>query len=456
MTADTASSARRAGARLSLGDTLAFSAPAVSMGALAVAVAVYLPQYYATHIGLGAASVANVFFIVRAIDILFDPAIGMVMDRTRTPFGRYRAWLMIGAPIFMLATYFAFMPHPGAGMLYIIIALLAVYIGQSMINLSQTAWGAVIAPTYDERSRVFAAITFVGVLGAGILLLLPKLTGARSGSDPGLMRAMAWFMIITAPAGVALAASRISETVTAAPGDESASMAEYWALLRRPEILRIMAADICLELGPAWMSAIYLYFFQAARGFTAGQAGILLFLYVMAGLAGAPFLARLAVRFGKHRTLMGCSTGFSLGLIGLFFIPPGQFWIAAPFMMAIGVLAIGFIILIRAMVADIGDQVRLETGQQRIGLLFALTTLTQKIASAFSIILTFGLLPVIGFDTREGALNTPGTIHGLELMFLVGPIGFVMLGGACFIGYRLNSDRHAVIRIALDERDASL
>jgi Na+/melibiose symporter-like transporter len=441
--------------RLSLGKVLVFSAPAASMRALAVAFAVYLPPFYASHVGLGAAGVAGVFFIIRAIDIVFDPAIGMLMDRTRGPLGRYRAWLIAGAPVFMIACYAAFAPPAGANTLYIIIALIGVYIGQSMINLSQTAWGAVIAPTYDDRSRVYAGLSFIGVIGAGVLLLLPTLTHVKSGYDPVLIRAMGLFMIVTAGAGVALAAVLIPETVTADHNAEPASLDDYWRLIKRPEVLRIMFGDLCLELGQLWMAALYLYFFQAARGFDAGKSSILLFLYIMAGLIGAPLLSGLAVRFGKHLTLIGCSTGFSLGLIGLFFVPSGQFWVAAPLMIVLGAMSIGFTILIRAMIGDVGDQVRLETGKQRIGLLFAIVTMTQKITSAFSIGLSYSLLSLVGFSAAEGARHSAASIHGLELIFLIGPIGFVMLGGLFFIGYRLDSSRHGDIRTALETRDAA-
>jgi GPH family glycoside/pentoside/hexuronide:cation symporter len=33
---------------------------------------------------------------------------------------------------------------------------------------------------------------------------------------------------------------------------------------------------------------------------------------------------------------------------------------------------------------------------------------------------------------------------------------FVMLGGLCFIGWRLTAERHGEIRRRLDERDAAL
>ena len=64
------------------------------------------------------------------------------------------------------------------------------------------------------------------------------------------------------------------------------------------------------------------------------------------------------------------------------------------------------------------------------------------------------MLAALGYDARAGAANTPEAIRGLEITFLAGPTVFVVLGGACFIGYKLNAKRHAEIRRLLDERDA--
>ena len=72
------------------------------------------------------------------------------------------------------------------------------------------------------------------------------------------------------------------------------------------------------------------------------------------------------------------------------------------------------------------------------------------------IFVTFALLGFVGYDARAHAVNGPDQIHGLELIFIIGPIAFVMLGGAAFIGYRLSAERHAEIRRQLDARDALL
>jgi Na+/melibiose symporter-like transporter len=159
------------------------------------------------------------------------------------------------------------------------------------------------------------------------------------------------------------------------------------------------------------------------------------------------------MRFGKHRTLMATAAGYSLGLISLTFMPRGQMIPVGIFMFLMGFLATSFALLDRAMVADVGDAVRLQYGQNRVGLLYSMITMTQKVAGALSITLSFTVLGAIGYQAKDGVVNTPAAIHGLELVYLIGPVVFVMLGGACYIGYKLNDRRHAEIRAALDERD---
>ena len=110
--------------------------------------------------------------------------------------------------------------------------------------------------------------------------------------------------------------------------------------------------------------------------------------------------------------------------------------------------------MIRAMLADVGDQVRLEQGKEQISLIYALNTLAAKIATAFSIGLTFPLLAQLGYVAKEGFHNSPEAIYRLEWVYIAGPIFFVMLGGACVMGWKLDARRHAEVRAELDRIDA--
>jgi Na+/melibiose symporter-like transporter len=225
-------------------------------------------------------------------------------------------------------------------------------------------------------------------------------------------------------------------------------------LLRRPELVRLLLSQMALTLGPGWMSTLYLFFFIQARGYSSQQATLLLVLYIVAGVAGALATGRIATRFGKHRTLITTTTAYSIGLCFVMAVPNGSLIGAAPIMFWCGFMASGFDLMIRAMMADVGDEIRLDQGKERVSLLYAMLSLGAKIAAALAVVLSSFLLDRVGFNPLEGAVNSHNAIIGLEWVFLAGPIVFVMLGGACIVGWKLDAERHAEIRTALDARDA--
>jgi Na+/melibiose symporter-like transporter len=440
--------------RLSWPGLIGFSLPGMPVGALAVALTVYLAPFYAAHLGVGLSAVGLAFMAVRLGDMFLDPVIGVFMDRTRTQLGRYRIWMMAGAPILAVAVYMLFLPPEGVGYPYLIAWLLIYYVGTSLITLSHASWASVIASKYHERSRVFGMIQLVSIVGATAVLLVPTLTHSKSAG--GDAHSMGWFVVLTTPITVLIATLFTREKIVREAAHERFGVRDYLEMLKRPELIRIIVADFCLALGPGWMAALYLFYFHYARGFSSASSRYLLAIYIAAGVVGAGVLSWTATRLGKHRTLQLASTGYSVGLLGLTLLPKAQFGLAAVSMFALGFLAAGFPLLDRAMMADVGDAVLLEQGKQRVGLLFAMITSSQKVANALSIGLTYVVLGAIGFNPKEGAVNTAQAIFGLQLVYLIGPVVFVMLGGACFIGYKLDAKRHAEIRAALDARDEAI
>jgi len=437
---------------LSTPGLLAFAAAGLPLGALQLALTVQLPRYFASHMGLSLAVVGAAFALVRAIDIPLDPLLGLAMDRTRSRFGRYRLWAIGGPPVMMAALYVLMHPPVAVGQAFLITVLLVMYLGNSAVYLAQLAWATTLAPTYQERSRIFAAIIWLSVLGSVAVLVVPVVMGRLGYSDAQGVEAMIWFVIIAAPVTTLLMVARTPERI--AP-DHAVhfSLRDYGRLATRPNVVRLIASDFFIQLGPGWMAALYLFYFTTRRGFDVGQANLLLLLYIAAGFVGAPAVAWLAARLNKHRALIVCTTSYSLCLMAIPFLPYGNMLAALPLMLVAGAGFAGFLVSLRALTADIADEIRLETGREWTGLIFALTNATTKLATAMAIFLTFRVLSEVGFNPKVGAENTEAALRGLELAFLAGPIVFVMLGGLCFVGYKLDHVRHAEIRRRLEARD---
>jgi Na+/melibiose symporter-like transporter len=337
---------------------------------------------------------------------------------------------------------------------YLIVWLLVVYLGMSILLVAGNSWASTLATTYKERSRIFGAMLGMGVLGSVSALLIPVIAERTQHTELEGLRWVGWFLFGLAPIAIAIALARTPERVVAARAGHRFRLVDYFSLLSRGNVLRILAADFCVTMGPGWMAALYFFYYRQSREVSLSAASLLLMLYILAGLVGGPATAWLANRISKHRALILSTTLYSLVLIAIPLMPRGAALFYAPPMFILGALATGFTVTVRAITADVGDEIRLHGGRDLIGLLYAVTSATTKAAGALAIFVSFSLLEQAGFSVAPHAVNGPDQIHGLELIFITGPIAFVMLGGASFLGYKLTADRHADIRRQLDERDA--
>jgi glycoside/pentoside/hexuronide:cation symporter, GPH family len=441
--------------KISLSAIVVFSLSTLPVASLGVVLFVYLPPYLAGHLGVSLAVIGGVWASVRLIDLFVDPLLGYVMDRTVTRFGRYRAWLAAGVPVFMLATYMLFMAPKGITGVYIFVWLFILYLGNSVLQLGQQAWSATLATTYHERSRVFGLSTAVGITAAVVTLLIPVFAPLAGLTSVQGVQAMGWTIVAMTPLGVWLAVWRTPERVNKTTVHAFVAR-DYWQIVSKPEVIRLFLAQVALTFGPGWMSAMYIFYFHDARGYSQQQSTILLLIYILVGVAGAPLTARLAGSIGKHRTLMLTTAAFSLALFAIPFVPKANVLAAAPVMAWCGFMAAGFGLTINSMMADVGDEIRLDQGKERISLLYSVLTFASKLTAGFAIGLTFPLLSWFGYSAVEGAHNGPAAIQALQWIFITGPIVLVTLGGVCVWGWKLDATRHAAIRAELDTRDAAL
>jgi Na+/melibiose symporter-like transporter len=379
------------------------------------------------------------------------------MDRFRTRFGRYRPWYVAGAPILLIGTYMLFNPPAKMTMAYLATWYLILYVGVSMMTIAFSAWGATLASSYNDRSRLFGWMIPVAILGSAWLSLSPVLTKGKFG--PGIaadVPIIGWIIIGATVLTTAIVAIFVREPVAAPAPRAKGGLMDYWRVIANTSAVRLVLADLFLTLGPGLTGPIYLFFFNQAKGFSIGSATTLLFFYTAAGLIWAPMWSHVARRIGKHRTLQIACLCYIVLQTSLMLVQGPQYPITALLMFMVGGCASAFLFLVRAMLADYADELRLDQGVTRSGLLFSFIGVTQKLAGSFNTFISFGILAWVGFNPDEHAHNTAHAIFGLEMTYLFAPIAFVAVTGLFFFGYRLDAKRHAEIRAALDERDAAI
>ncbi|CAN5240739.1 MFS transporter [soil metagenome] len=430
----------------------AFSGPCLPYAAVGLPLAVSLPAFYSQYVGLDLALVGSAFLFVRLIDIFFDPVVGWGMDRTRNKWGPYRTWLTAGTPILMLAVAFIFFVKPGAGFAYLFGWLLVLYLGFSITTLAQLAWGAVLAPQYDERSRLYGWWQSANIVGVLIALFIPTVvlkTGLGTYEDG--VRAMGWFIVVSLPVTLLAAVLFAPEPQTVKRQPHGALKA-WLALIVRPVVRKVLWCDLFLGVAPGITGALLFFYFESIKGFDRGQSQIFMVLYFVAGLVAAPFWSWLAVKVGKDRALQIASYAFAILYACVGFLPAGNFTITAIGLFIAGLPYAAGLLLTRAMMADVADEVRLETEEDRTGLLFSFLSLTTKLGYAISVGVLI-ILGWVGFNEAPGAANGAVALNTLQILFLAVPTVLLALSALVLNKYPLGEKRHAEVRAALEARD---
>lgn len=166
-------------------------------------VSVYLTDFY---VSLGAPLAFLTFFTAaaRSLDVLTDPVMGWLSDRTRSRFGRRRPYQLAGCALYgalfcalftppaaILATADAGHLAPGDPAVRRVVAWFAgtyffFYLADSFCNVPYEALGPELTDDYTERSRVFFVAKLfnqAGMLAAAALPAIAAFALRARGSD---------------------------------------------------------------------------------------------------------------------------------------------------------------------------------------------------------------------------------------------------------------------------------
>jgi Na+/melibiose symporter-like transporter len=109
-------------------------------------------------------------------------------------------------------------------------------------------------------------------------------------------------------------------------------------------------------------------------------------------------------------------------------------------------------LMLRSMVADVADQHRLHTGEDRTALFLSVFSISMKTGMAVAVGIALPLVSWLGFDPHV-AHNSPSALHGLLLTFALGPAILHALAALCVSGFPLDAAAHERVRQQLAERE---
>lgn len=409
------------------------------------------PFFFTNVFGLSLADTAALMLLARMFDVVTDPLMGSLADRTQSRWGTYRPWLIFGSiPFGLVFALLFFTPELGplgkriyAYSLYLM--MMAVY---TAVNVPYGSLLGVMTEDDDERNK-FSAYRMVGAYAMGFITLFsfPYLQKAVGGSDTrqyavlgvcfGLLA-----MLMTLACGL-LTKERLKPVRA-----EKFSFRQFADLFHNKPWVWLTVIGICTNFfnGLRYGVAGYLISYCLGGDITMGSlivnyTTLMAFGEVTCMVFGGVSPAFTKWAGSKRKAFALSSLVCVVTSVAFFFVPQDASSIWA--VIALVVLAsagVGlYSPLLWSLYADVADYATEKNGTSSTGLIFASGTMAQKFGGAISGSLIAILIGMAGATMKADAMGNevidPASITDsvrtmVWALFSLFPAFFAMVMGA--------------------------
>lgn len=274
--------------------------------------------------------VTLIIMILRIVELLIDPFIGNAIDRTKTRWGHFRPWVVVGGTISSIALLILFTNMGGLNKsnpwLYLFI-FAVLYITMDIFYSFKDIgfWSMLPALSFDSREREKIATlarigstiggSLVGVVVMPLVLFFSLQSNGGTGDDRGWF----WFAFIVCATAflsalaVGFGTREVENDLRKNDEDTAGIGAVLKMLVKNDQLLWVAIAYLFYGIGINLVNALELYYFTYIMGFSKGFS-ILSFINMIVGLFSVSFFPFLAKKFNRKPLFIGCLTMMLIGL----------------------------------------------------------------------------------------------------------------------------------------------
>jgi len=494
--------------KLSVGEKIGYSLGDAAANFVFMTMILFQANFYTDVMGIAAGTAALILLIARLWDAFFDPIMGVLADRTRSRWGRFRPWILCTALPWGIVTFLAYTTPSGwstqAIIAYAFITNVLLMTLYSANNMPYSALGGVMTGDPYERTSLnsyrFVAVNLAQLVVAGFTLpLVAKFADAYG--EGATARATGWqitmgiwavlcvvFFLIT----FATTRERIEPAIEhkASPKQDFANL-----LANSPWIVMFLMTLVHFTIlslrGGAFYNYYHYYADKAAMYdwldmlyLTASPAtdapargGILEFLgwvvhadrsnlansnvadvaqSVINVLEKIVFIIMillspiLSKAFGKKAIAV---VGFALMTVVsllFYFVEPNQVGWMIALTVAGGIVYGPTIPLLWAMFADVADYSEWKTGRRATGIIFATIGFALKAGLSLGAFVLLMLLQSYGYEPNQEQNSV--ALYGIRMSSSVYPAALFAVCTALLCAYTINKRLTLQIATELAER----
>ena len=386
----------------------------------------YILYYFQNILGVSAAAMGVILMVARVFDAFNDPIMGAIVAKTKTRWGKFRPWLLIGTITNAIVLYLMFSAPPtlsGSGLVaYAAVTYIVWGVTYTMMDIPY--WSMIPAFTEGGKEREGLTTLARSCAGVGSALItivtvisvsaLGHMFGGAGISDREVERiGFSYFSLIVAILFVlftVICCINVKEKSTV--DMKTASIGEMFkALIQNDQAMAVVVAIVIVNCSIYITSNLVIYFFKYDFGGTGWRGDYTFFstfgggVQILAMMLLYPLLRKFFTSIKIYYISMGMAiVGYitllilastSMTNVFLLFIP-GFFIFAANGMLAV---------ITTVFLANTVDYGELKNKRRDESVIFSMQTFVVKLASGISALIAALALQILALsnDTEEAA-----------------------------------------------------
>ncbi len=424
----------------------------------------YLLFFYTDIYGLNEVDVSVMFLVGNIANVVWDPIVGTLIDKSNPKLGKYRSYLVyVGVPLSgfaILCFYDGFAPS----LLYAYVTYIAMTLLYTFINVPYGALNSALTRDTDEITiltsvRMFMANCGGLAVGSGLPLLIAHF--ADSGTEGLPKDPKAWFitMAIYGVVGLLLLFFCFSQckerVVMDAKESEDVKVSDLVTEFVRNRPLRVIAlffitAFAMMSIG----NAAGAYFVNSNLHGTPEQLSLFMGLGSAPAFIFMPLVPAIKKAIGKKNMFFAFLGIAILGMAALYVIakmehPNMTLIYIAQFIKSTGVIvATGYM---WALVPEVISYGEYTSGKRIAGIVNALTGLFFKAGMTLGSVVAPAVLAYVCYN-KQVVEQTPLAQEGILWLVCVIPAALLLLAMVIISRYELTDERIDEINKAIEAR----
>ena len=415
----------------------------------------FLTFFYTDIFGISSYVVATLMLISRFIDAFTDPIMGMLGDNTRSKIGKYRPWIIFGAPVLGVLIFLLFTApemSPTMKVVYAYVIYILYSLASTVVNIPYHALTPVLSEDPQQRTEIVAWKQGMGTVSQFVITILAlPLVELFGGGKQGWALYGALIGIMTTVSFLICAwGGKKYDKVDVEVKKEKFNLKENLQLLAcNKPMLMLMIAFGTDVLANATYSAVNMYYFKYVLGREDLVSPVATAILV-GSIISIPLLPPLTKLIGKKR-LYWFGSLLSILPLAVMWIKPIAPGIVLKSMMG----AFGFVSKLPgnlgwAMLPECSDYAEWKYGKRGDGLLSSSLTFINKFGMAIGGFIASFFLGLVGFVANQD--QSPAVINMIVFLRFGMPILGYIASLISMYFYEITDQKYEEIRRDLDAR----